>query len=53
MALTMLRSVSRMDLENLEKAFSGMPLISSMISILVRVELRLLEILYGREDRHY
>jgi len=53
MALTMLRSVSRMDLENLEKAFSGMPLISSIISVLVRVELRLLEILYGREDRQY
>jgi len=52
-ALTMLRSVSRMDLENLEKAFSGMPLISSIISVLVRVELRLLEILYGKEDHQY
>ena len=49
-ALTILRSVSRMDLESLGKAFSGVPLISSIISFLVKIELRLLEILYGRES---
>mgnify|MGYP000088291816 CR=1 FL=1 len=51
MALTILKSVSRTDLESLERVFSGTPLISSMIRFLARIELRLLKILYGRESR--
>ena len=52
-ALTVLRSASRMDLESLERVFSGTPLISPIVRFLVRVELRLLDILHGREDRQY
>ena len=52
-ALTMLRSASRMDLESLEKVFSGTPLISPIVRFLVRVELRLLNIIHGREDSQY
>ena len=53
MALTILRSVSRADLKSLERAFSGIPLISTLISFLVGVEIRLLGVLYGRKSHQY
>jgi len=53
MALTILKSVSRADLKSLERAFSGIPLISTLISFLVGIEIRLLGVLYGRKSHQY